>query len=233
MVEEFLNEFCAIERYLKDLSGQKNDPPFSSVLKDAAKKNKVVNRYLSELKAFAQLRNLLSHERYDNEYLAKPSETIILGIRKIHKKIVAQPLLYSLCRKNILTFEGTNKIQDVVVAMRKYNFSQVPILNQQQIYGVLSANTISRWLGSDQTDDIVCTSETNVNDVMSHQEYTDNYVILSRSDTFGKAIAKFDKYSSQGKQLDAIFITESGLKNQKILGIVTLSDIPKILNDLY
>jgi len=60
-----------------------------------------------------------------------------------------------------------------------------------------------------------------------------NYAILARDDTFGKAIAKFDKYASQGKQLDAIFITDSGVKTQKILGIVTLSDIPQIIKTLY
>ena len=187
IVEEFLTEFCAIERYLRELTGHDNETPFSSLLKEAEVKNRVVKRYIAELKSFAYLRNLLSHERYDNTYLANPSESTINGIREIHNKIVSQPKLYSLCRKDVLTFEVSNMIQDVVLAMRKHDFSQVPILNSDEIYGALSTNTIMRWLGSNNSDDIFCTSETTVADVMLHQEYTDNYVILARDDTFGKA----------------------------------------------
>lgn len=233
IVEEFLSEFCAIERHLRELTGRGNEAPFSSLLKEAEEKNRVVKRYLSELKSFAQLRNLLSHERYDDTYLANPSESTIKGIREIHNKIVSQPQLYSLCRKDVLTFEGSNMIQDVVLAMLEHDFSQVPILYNGEIYGALSTNTITRWLGSNKSDDLFCTSETTVTEVMSHQEYADNYVILARDDNFGKAIAKFDKYAFQGKQLDAIFITDSGVKTQKILGIVTLSDIPQIIRALY
>jgi len=233
MVGEFLSLFCAIESHLRMLTGHENEIPFSSLLKEAGEKNKVVGRYRSELKSFAQLRNLLSHERYDNTHLANPSESAIKGIREIHNKIVFQPKLDSFCRNRVLTFERSNKIKEVVIAMRKHNFSQVPILYKNEIYGALSTNTIARWLGSNECDDLFDTSDTTVAEVLSHQEYPDNYVVFAKDDTLGKTIAKFDEYVSTGKQLDAIFITNSGVKTQKILGIVTLADIPKIIRSLY
>ena len=68
---------------------------------------------------------------------------------------------------------------------------------------------------------------------MTHLENEDNFVLLPKNEDYGKALAKFDRYSSEGKQLDAILLTESGRRNQSILGIVTLADIPEIINALY
>lgn len=233
LVDDFLSEFCAIERYLLELTNSDERKSFSKLLQESKTKNKVVNRYSSELSTFANLRNLLSHERLSGDHVASPSQHVLARIKELKAKIIPQPKLISLCSDNILSFDKKETIQAVLLQMRKKEFSQVPIFSENTLFGVLSSNTISRWLGSDDIDGLFCTSEVTVENVMVHQEFFDNYVVLSRDETYGQAIAKFEEATSNGRALDAILITHSGMPKHKLLGIVTMADIPKIMRELF
>ncbi len=232
-VDDFLNEFCNLEKYLRGLSKASKSTSFSELVRLTVPKNRVVKQYQSDLKVFAELRNLLSHERYANTHLIAPSEKLIASLKEINKKIANQPKLIHFCKSKPLTFTSSQPIQDAIISMRANDFSQVPIMNHGEIIGVLSSNTISRWLGADSSEDIFSTTDTTISHVMTHLENEDNFVLLPKNEDYGKALAKFDRYSSEGKQLDGILLTESGKRNESILGIVTLADIPEIINALY
>tara|TARA_R110001592_G_scaffold119014_1_gene321732 strand:- start:2247 stop:2954 length:708 start_codon:yes stop_codon:yes gene_type:complete len=233
LVDEFLNEFCEIEKYLRVLTKSNDHKSFSKMLEESKIKNKVINRYLSDLSAFANLRNLLSHERLEGKHIALPAEHVVNRIKELREKITSQPKLFSLYNNAPLVFDKTDTIQTVLLGMRKEDFSQVPIVSHEKLYGVLSSNTISRWLGSDSIDGLFCTSEVTIEEVMAHQEFSDNYVVLAKDETYGKAVAKFEKATVLGKQLDAILVTHSGKPDQKLLGIITMSDMPQIMRELY
>jgi predicted transcriptional regulator len=233
LVEVFLNEFCAIEKYLRILTNSDEHKSFGKILQESKTKNRVVSHYIGELSTFANLRNVLSHERFNGSHVALPSESVVERIQELRAKIISQPKLLSLCSANLLTFDKEDTIQTVLLEMRKHDFSQVPILSEGVLFGVLSSNTISRWLGSDACDGLFCTSEVTVEEVMNHQEFSDNYEVLPQDQTYGKAVAKFEKGTSKGKVLDAILITHSGKPEQKLLGIVTMADMPTIMSVLY
>jgi len=233
LVDDFLNEFCAIEKYIRELTRSNDYKPFNELLNEAKVKNRVIYRYASELASFAKLRNLLSHDRIGGEYVAIPSQHVVDKIHELNIKIISQPKLQALCSKVLLAFDKCTTIQQVLLDMREQDFSQVPITFEGSLYGVLSANTIARWLGSDETDGLFCTSEATIEEVMRHQECVDNYVVLSKDENYGKAVAEFEKATAQGKQLDAILVTHSGRPEQKLLGVITMADIPKIISELY
>ncbi|AUT87053.1 CBS domain-containing protein [Vibrio parahaemolyticus] len=233
LVEDFLSEFCEIEKYLRVLTNSDEHKSFSKMLQESKTKNRVVSRYIGELGTFASLRNLLSHERFSGAHVASPSEQVVERIKELRAKIISQPRLLKLCSVELLTFDKSDTIQKVLLEMRKNDFSQVPILSGGTLFGVLSSNTISRWLGSDAFEGLFCTSEATVEEVMAHQEFSDNYEILPQDQTYGKAVAKFEKATSKGKALDAILITHSGKPEQELLGIVTMADMPKIMSELY
>lgn len=233
LVDKFLNEFCEIEKYLRSLTQSDENKSFHKLLDEAKNKNRVISRYITDLQSFSKLRNLLSHERYSGGHLATPPPQVVENIKELREKIMSQPKLFSLCNDDILSFDQSTSVQQVLLAMRKQDFSQVPISADDKLCGVLSSNTISRWLGSDTSEGLFCTSEVTIKEVMGHQEYSDNYIILSREETLGKAVAKFEKYSVQGKQLDAILVTHTGKPEQKLLGIITMADMPKIMSELY
>ena len=57
---------------------------------------------------------------------------------------------------------------------------------------------------------------------------SENVAFILRTATVASALAAFDKFLHRGKRLDAILLTNSGLKTESLLGIVTIHDIPKL-----
>lgn len=67
---------------------------------------------------------------------------------------------------------------------------------------------------------------------MKFTEDPDNFKFVSKNMTLFKVLDFFDNYEKQGKRLDALLITETGNQNEKILGIITISDLPKLLREI-
>ena len=65
-----------------------------------------------------------------------------------------------------------------------------------------------------------------------HVEDQDHYCFLSRNASLHAVITKFAEFTTRGKELDAILITDVGKPDQKLLGILTVYDLPGILDTL-
>ncbi len=128
LVEDFLSEFCEIEKYLRVLTNSQEHKPFKKMLEESKTKNRVINRYFSDLSAYSNLRNLLSHERLNGTHIALPAQHIVKHIKELREKITSQPKLFSLCKHSPLVFEKTDTIQTMLLEMKKKDFSQVPIV---------------------------------------------------------------------------------------------------------
>ncbi|HEU5115126.1 MAG TPA: hypothetical protein VFT74_00470, partial [Isosphaeraceae bacterium] len=68
--------------------------------------------------------------------------------------------------------------------------------------------------------------------VMHHEEGSHAYALMGRDATVEDALSAFDEYLHQGKSLHAIILTHSGKESERPLGIVTVSDMPKLLGAL-
>ena len=68
-----------------------------------------------------------------------------------------------------------------------------------------------------------------VESVMRHEEGTHAYVVMDRDATVEDALTAFDDRLHSGKTLDAIILTHSGRGTERPLGIVTVSDMRKLL----
>jgi CBS domain-containing protein len=64
---------------------------------------------------------------------------------------------------------------------------------------------------------------------MRHEEGTHAYVMMDRDATVEDALTAFDEHLHSGKSLDAIILTHSGRETERPLGIVTVSDMPRLL----
>lgn len=65
--------------------------------------------------------------------------------------------------------------------------------------------------------------------VMRHEEGTHAYAVTDRDATVEDAVAAFDDHLHSGKSLDAIILTHSGRGTERPLGIVTVSDLTRLL----
>ena len=73
----FLRDFNEIESYLKTKHNKGDYMSFQALLDKAAQRNdRIVKRYISDLKEIAELRNAIVHT-YTNEVLAEPTPYIV------------------------------------------------------------------------------------------------------------------------------------------------------------
>jgi len=113
--------------------------------------------------------------------------------------------------------------------MFEQSFSQIPICdNKDAFVGLLTTNTVTRWLGASVKDDIFSLTETPITDVFNFTEDKDNFIFLSRDSTLFKALERFQTHEKNGKKLEAILITQNGRRSETLLGIITIWDLPEI-----
>jgi predicted transcriptional regulator len=114
--------------------------------------------------------------------------------------------------------------------MFKNSFSQLPVYKNNSFYDLLTNNTISRWLGANVKEEIISLKETPVTEVLKFTEVKDNYYFLEKDASIEQALEKFNEFEAMGTPLDAILITTNGSSMEELLGIITYTDLPKILN---
>ncbi len=233
--EQFLSSFNSIEKFLRDVTNSQNYISFYHLINKAKKvKNisSIINTFESDLKKFSDLRNTIVHENTGDYVIAEPHDDIVSKIRKIKERLTDPPKAVSVFQCNVHKFHTHDSISSVLVTMHKKRFSQFPIYDESAFVGLLTENTIARWLAACVTDDIFSLKETLVKDVIKFEENKNNYMFLSRKSTLYDILDSFNKYERNGNRIEAILLTENGKLSEKPLGIITIWDLPKIHNIL-
>lgn len=218
---------------MKEANGDDRHISFFQLIENLSARNKIVHRYRNDLKELGDLRNAIVHERTDGHVIAEPNQRAVEDIKRIEFTMRNPPLVLPMFKLNVRSRLAHESIGDAVCDMRNGSFSQLPILSDKNMLSaLLTTETISRWLAHEMSNEVVSLWETKIETVLPHAESTDHYCMLSRSATLFDVLAKFEDFTSRGKDLDAALITDSGKKDQKLLGIITVYDLPRILSKI-
>ncbi len=229
----FLRSFCEIESWLRRSVAADRSNTFYQLVDRAAQTNRVVKRYRDDLKEFADLRNAIVHERTDDHVIAEPNDRAVAEIDRIRNALLNPPAViprFQLAEIRSRTL--ADSVGDAVGDMRNGSFSQLPILSGTKVVALLTAETVVRWLASEFANEIVSLWETQIERILPFTEDVDHYCFLSRAATLFDALSKFEDFAVRGKDLDAILITNDGKPDQQLLGILTLYDLPALLEAL-
>lgn len=230
--DAFLTIFSAIESWLRQQAGADRSASFSQLVDRASVKNHAVARYCNDLKEFADLRNAIVHERSDGHIIAEPNDGAVADFKRVRAALLNPPTVIPKFQKAVQSRTTTDSVGDAVTVMRDGSFSQLPILSNRKVVALLTAETVVRWLASEISNKLVSPWETKIDQVLPHTEDQDHYCLLPRKATLLDALAKFEDFAAQGKDLDAILISQDGKPEQQQLGILTLYDLPSILEAL-
>lgn len=224
----YIDTFKKIEAFLqKEVKGD-NYAPFSEMVKFS--KNKIISRYKDELLSFAKLRNAIVHTpKIDGKTIAEPHDAVVKEIMSIYDKITnPKKVIPTFQLADVLGAKKDDFINDILVKMHQFSFSQFPIFNEQgNVEELMTTNTITRWLSTQlETSGTLMTENVTIEQLMGEIEYTKNYTFVSRDCTIYDAYCLFmDHIQKYKRNLDAIFITQNGKSNNRLLGIITIEDI--------
>ena len=228
--ERFLNAFAAIERLLRQKAGARREERFSALVEMAATRDPAVRRLAVDLKEYADLRNAIVHERGGGHLIAEPHESTVSRLEAIRSLLERPPQLGSSFHGPVKVSDPSEPVGTAAQEMRAGDFSQIPVYEGPTFVGLLTAETVTRWLAAMLAGGVGLVEEAPIRDVLAHTEDPLHHCsFLARDATAFDALEEFDRHASQGWSLDAILLTHSGDRNQRPLAIITTFDIPTLI----
>jgi CBS domain-containing protein len=228
LTSRFLDAFAGIEQWLQNQDPEAVRRDFVRLVDAVARINPVVRRHAAALRELSAVRNVLVHHYNEVRPLAVPSEHAVRQIVAIRKELLTPTLLLSLAATPVKQCAPTDPVGVSVRKMHAGSFSQLPVYDGRECLGLLTAETVARWLAVHLADGGGLIEEQPVGDVLRHQESPENLRLMPRSATAADGLAAFDQSQCRGQRLDAILINQAGRAGDPPLGIVTIYDLPKL-----
>ena len=188
-----------------------------------------VRSYREELSDFGDLRNAIVHTRRQEEtVIAEPNDWAVGRIEEIVKVVDDPPKVLPEFSREVFQSSSTEGLAKAVRQMRDSSYSQIPVYNDGVCEGLLTANTIVRWLGASVDDDLFSLIETQIGEVLQHQEDAKGYRFIPRSTTLFDVLELFQAECEKERPPVALLITENGRHTERLLGIITAWDLPRV-----
>jgi len=228
--EIFLQKFNEIESYMRNELKERKEVGFTALVSKCRNKNRIIKEYEYELKQYADLRNALVHN--EKKYvLAEPHDKVVEEINKIIEKLLNPIKAIPMFQNEVLTFQIEDSVEEIIKIMYENSFSQIPIYNKENKFEfLLTTNTITRWIGSKAKDEIFDFNENKILELKEFEENSKNYLFINRNFKLYDVIEKFE--SIKQEKIEALLITHSGKKDEKLIGIITYFDLSKILKNI-
>ena len=103
--ELFIQLYNELDHWLKKLSERRGSVPFWKRIREAAKREPALNRYLDDLLEFHELRNAIIHHRsYPAELLAMPTQETVDRMQMILDKLLRPQLVGNAFKSDVHVF---------------------------------------------------------------------------------------------------------------------------------
>jgi predicted transcriptional regulator len=224
--ERFLDAYAIIEHEMSVMAKETKYIPFSQLLYKCAQKSWVVSKNQQELREYNELRNAIVHLRDGNEeIIAQPTDRVTRDIERIAALLHKSEKLMAYASAPVKTVSPTDSIRGAYTVMRHLDSSKVPVYNNGSYYGMIQMENICRWAmeSHDETE--------HVKDLITTSKRA-RVVFLPETAHVVDAMQAFDQAMRHGAVLLAVIMTENGSPKEKPLGIVTVQDLPQILDAL-
>lgn len=223
--ERFLDAFAKIERQLKLISDVSKYARFYQLLQQAAAKSGLVRKFELELQEFADLRNVIVHQRSEEgRIIAIPVDEVVDTIENIAHQLCEPSLVSQKFLKTVQVCSPQMDIMEVYLSMEKLQTTKMPVYNQGNFTSLLTTEMITRWVFRQLRQKLPLVGK--VSDALYFVDKKERVAFVKRDATVADIQDLFEENLHQGGGLSVILITEAGLKSQKPIGIITAADLP-------
>lgn len=225
--QRFLSAYASIEKSLKQITGRTKYVKFYQLLQEATIKNKFAQKYEIELQEYAELRNAIVHQRDGvGKIIAQPTLETVEDIEKIAELLDEYHPVSKYFLKRVLICKFEESILEVQKRMQENKISKIPVYDERGIVGILTVEAIANWACAQ----LVKSTEINkVKDIYESINENEKVFFLAKNASVYEVIRIYNTSMKKGQIVLAIIITEEGIKTQKPIGIITVKDLPVIL----
>ncbi|MCC9608496.1 CBS domain-containing protein [Blastopirellula sp. JC732] len=227
--DRFISAFNSIEQHLRQLVGAAEHRTFSDMLHEAGHGNALVHRLSSDLRQLAELRNFIVHRYREHAPLALPSELSLQKIERIRDALLKPATLHSLFHKVVYCCRPSDPIGAVAQTMHQHDVRQLPVYEEQTCVGLLTAQTLTRWLAARLATGVGLVEEESVANILQYQSDPNQHEFADHRATVTDAFNRLEKHFHAGRPLRAIILTPHGRPSEMPTGIVTAGNIAVLL----
>lgn len=224
--DRFIKAFNDIEIHFKSAAGAKPSARFAEVARTCAKQNKLPAAQLDALLSFGMLRNAIAHGRYYNgRPIAEPVSEVVEEIERLRKQVMTpRKVLEVLEPKQVCFVHPDDHIAKALEYVRRFDYSQIPVYDEAGYLGILTTNSIARWLAQRLASQDALQSAP-VREVLTFSELTDQAALVDSSMTAAEAVDTLHRSESGQAPVSALIITENGLRTDTPLRVVVLYNL--------
>ncbi len=189
-------------------------------------------KWREELNICREMRNMLSHHaQIGGKPVFEPSDEIVELLRRILNDVKNPPVAMSIATpaKNLVTCDHDDIAENVIRMMKERGYSHVPVLDGGRLAGVFSVGTVFSMVDKYGADGVRKGAR-----IRDFEEFlpidrhtTECFGFVSDSAPFSGLKQRFTAKGPHERRLAALFVTNSGNKNEKLLGIITPWDMIK------
>ena len=162
--------------------------------------------------------------------LESPSAANRRRIREPADSIGPQTRIDSLLgREEIAWCEAGDPIGPVAHRLYDSDYSQIPVRNRGRWMGLLTGETIARWMAGRTERHLTIDEGTPVREVLSYTEDPGHLRIVPGATAVTDVVEMFHQRADQGQPLAAVLVTTHGLDSDELDAIVTPYDLPRLL----
>jgi predicted transcriptional regulator len=223
-IERFEAAYNTIDRHLRKTLDRDNDVSFVQLTREYSEAGRLWRTDADVLRTLADLRNVLVHGKIKpRHYLAIPTPLVVAQIEQIRDRILRPERVIPKFQKEVETVSLDDSLSNVLKQISQKEYSQFPVYDGKTFKGLLTENGITRWLAHYVSDElaIVDLDEVPIRQVLKQEEKRPNSVYISRNTEVDKVKALFAEH----ELLEAVLITQSGKREEKLLGIATRWDV--------
>ena len=231
--ERFLIAFTAIEGEMNRRIKSDRYISYSELVRRMSNMDRNYHRFQRYLEEFGDLRNAIVHERIDGEVIAEPHLKEVESIEHI-AELLTQPERVS---PNYLTKVeyclDTDLLESVLKKLLPKHYSKLPVYDHKMHFkGLITTDLIYEYLFKNIENIQGEIPNITMKEILEQDEKNRMVEFIPSHSTLLSVVSQFERSLALGKRLNALIITQDGASNQKPLGIISISDLPKIYDKI-
>ena len=228
LTNRFINVYNELSEYMEDQLHLKDYRSHVQMLNIMSKKSQIIKNHYDELRTFANLRNVIIHDSTSKfNPIAEPHREVVERYEYILSRLTNPTTAYDIATKSDdLVFAHKNmRLIDCIKIMHDKNYSYMPVMEKQKFIGVLSGDSIFTYMRKNHI--ITIYEDFQVGDLGdSITEHMDErYSFVGKDELVDDVIYMYNNDIKDGRRLGAVFVTNTGNVDEKIIGMISAWDL--------
>lgn len=228
-VEAFLVAYNTIDRELRNRLKLGRNISFRSAVDRYASRHPWWRKEAEALHAFAELRNVVVHERFDSfSYISVPAAAVIEEIERIQNGLISPKLVEQVAMRDVHTVQAEQPLDELLDLVHEHGINQLPVMDGREFLGLITSKGVLSWLaaGAAERGSVLNLSEVPVRRLLELEGSRHNCDFVHRKMPVDEASFLF----ARNPQLEALLVTEHGRRDQGLIGIMTQRDATRLFD---